>query len=570
MTTRNKQRLKFLSIIVMAAVAVVIANPKPTGVAWLDNITSKMKFNLGPDLQGGVVLTYEADMKDVESGTENDALQGVVDVIERRVNAYGVSEARVEAAKTGDNYRVNIEIPGVKDIEEAKRMLKETPILEFKEEGGEQDLPQEQLDMINQQNQESEQKAREVLERAKKGDDFAQLANEFTQDPSNNVSNPEKPEEPTGEKKGGDLDFFKKGVMVPEFDQVVFSDQLKVGEVYPELVKTDFGYHIIKKTEERGEGDDKEVRASHILLRTIDPEMMKQMMGPNYQPTGLTGKELKKAQLVFNQQTYRPEVSLEFTEQGRELFRQITERNMGKTVAIFLDGEIISAPTVQSVIHDGNAVINGQFSRQEAQQLAQRLNAGALPVPISLVGQQSVGPSLGKESLDKSLKAGLAGLAIVAVFMVAYYRLAGLVAVFALVIYTIMMVAIFKLSSVTPLSIFLTLSGIAGFILSIGMAVDANILIFERMKEELRGGRSLQSALDEGFKRAWPSIRDGNYSTLLTCIILIMFGMGFIKGFALILALGVIFSMFTAIVITRLLMRVVLFRWFENHKRIVL
>lgn len=557
MSTRNSFRLKFIFILFAAVIAALIANPRPTGLSWWDNLNSKLKFNLGPDLQGGVVLTYQADMKDIAQGQEADALTGVIDVIERRVNAYGVAESRVESAKSGDNYRINVELPGIKDIEQAKKMLKETPFLEFKEEDAPAELTPEQLASIDKLNQEQETKAKEVLAKALAGEDFGQLAKDNSDDTSN-------------KDKGGDLGFFKKGMMVPEFEQAAFSDALQDGQVYPALVKTQFGYHLIKKIEQRGEGDQLEIHAAHILLAMTDQESAKQMMGQNYKPTGLTGKELKQAQLVLNQQTYRPEVSLEFNDQGRELFKEITERNVGKTVAIYLDGQIISAPVVQDVIRDGRAVINGKFTQKEAKELAGRLNEGALPVPISLVSQQSVGPSLGKVSLEKSLKAGLLGLSIVAIFMVIYYRLAGLIAVVALVMYTLFMVAIFKLSSVTPISIFLTLSGIAGFVLSIGMAVDANILIFERMKEELKAGRSLPSAMDEGFKRAWPSIRDGNYSTILTCIVLMMFGIGFIKGFALILILGVLFSMFTAIVVTRVLMKVILVPWFDRHKKIVL
>ncbi len=252
------------------------------------------------------------------------------------------------------------------------------------------------------------------------------------------------------------------------------------------------------------------------------------------------------------------------------MFKEITERNIGKQVAIFLDGEIISAPVVQDVIRDGRAVINGKFTLQEGKELAQRLNAGALPVPIKLVSQQSIEATLGKTSLEKSLKAGLIGLVAVGIFMVLYYRVLGVAAVIALTIYIILMVAVLKASSATPLSITLTLSGIAGFILSVGMAVDANILIFERIKEEIRKGRDLKFATSEGFKRAWPSIRDGNFPTILTAVILALFGTGFIKGFAITLTIGVLISMFTAIVITRIILNLILVKWFEKHKFLVL
>lgn len=371
------------------------------------------------------------------------------------------------------------------------------------------------------------------------------------------------------------MDFFSKGMMDPNFEEAVFSDDLKTGEIYPEIVKSQFGFHIIKKTDQRGEGEEREVRASHILFQAADPDQLKeafeqQLLQPEYEPTGLTGKELKRAQVDFDPQTNQPVVLLQFNDEGREMFKNITESNLGKQVAIFLDGDIISAPVVNDVIRNGEAVISGGFKLKEAQELSQRLNAGALPVPISLISQQSVEASLGKASLDASLKAGFWGLVVVCIFIILYYRLAGVVAVFALTIYVLLMVSIIKLSSLSQsFAITLTLSGIAGFILSVGMAVDANILIFERMKEEIRKGRDLKTALEEGFRRAWTSIRDGNFSTILTCLILITFGTGFIKGFAIMLMLGVLLSMFTAIVVTRVILRAILGNWLEKYKGLV-
>jgi protein-export membrane protein SecD len=245
-------------------------------------------------------------------------------------------------------------------------------------------------------------------------------------------------------------------------------------------------------------------------------------------------------------------VGLEFNSEGAELFKQITEENIGKQVAIFLDGQPISVPTVNEAIRDGQAVITGQFDIQEAKLLAQRLNAGALPVPIDLISEQTVGPTLGSSSLQKSLIAGLLGFALVALFMIFYYRLPGLLSVIALIFYIVFVLAIFKLLPVT-----LTLSGLAGVILSLGMAVDANVLIFERLKEEIKSGRTMASAIDEGFKRAWTSIRDGNLTTLIACLILFWFSSSVIKGFALTLGIGVIMSMISAVTITRIFLKLV-------------
>ena len=275
--------------------------------------------------------------------------------------------------------------------------------------------------------------------------------------------------------------------------------------------------------------------------------------------------------MFANQGISEPQVSIRFDEEGTELFAEITKRNIGKPLAIFLDGDLQSSPTVQTEITNGEAVITGNFTADEANELVRRLNEGALPVPLELVSQQSVEASLGEESLRQSLRAGAIGIAAVMVFMIAYYRFLGLIASLALLVYTAMMVSIFKLSGTfTPWPITLTLSGIAGFILSLGMAVDANVLIFERLREELRDGKSLGRALEEAFRRAWPSIRDGNYSTIITTLILVWVGTSFVKGFALILMIGVIMSMFTAIVLVKYALRFVLGDWAEKRPNFIM
>jgi protein-export membrane protein SecD len=240
-------------------------------------------------------------------------------------------------------------------------------------------------------------------------------------------------------------------------------------------------------------------------------------------------------------------VALELTDEGAKLFADITKRNLNKIVAIYVDGQPISTPVVESEILNGQAVISGRFSVQEAKLLATRLNAGALPVPISLVSQQTVGASLGQDSLQKSLKAGLYGLFLVAAFMVLFYRLPGVVSVVALLVYVAIVLTVYKLIPVT-----LTLAGIAGFILSLGIAVDANILIFARLREELKAGRTLVQAVFDGFHRAWFSIRDSHVTTLLGAAVLYMFSTSSVKGFALTLGIGVLTSLFTATVVTRL------------------
>lgn len=547
MNLRKKLRLQIGGIFVLALMAGIIVYPRVL-FFWpsAEQKLSQLKVNLGLDLQGGIHLEYRADVSQIESSKQNDALTAAEAVIERRVNAFGVGEPVVQLAQSSGESRIIVELPGVKDVEQAKSMIKETPFLEFKKEAD----PQIQQ-MFDQQNVMAEQKAKDALpEMRKPGADFAGFAKENSEDPGSKDN-------------GGDLDFSKKGAFVPEFDKVMFDETLKVGEVWPELVESQFGWHIIKKLDERGEGAEKEVRVSHILFLKKTIEMYPDL---KWQKTGLTGQNLKDAYVDYQSQGLsHPQVAIRFDEEGTKLFAQLTKENIGKQIAILLDEQVISAPTVQAEIVDGQAVITGNFTLEEAKSLVGRMNEGALPVPITLVGQQSVSASLGEVSLRQSLKAGVIGVTIVVLFMILYYRALGFIAAIGLVIYAVLLVAIFKISSLTPFPITMTLAGIAGFILSIGMAVDANILISERTWEEIKHGKTVRKAIDEGFRRAWPSIRDGNSSTVLTCLILMWLGTGFVKGFALILLLGVVFSMFTAIVLVRTMIKYFVGDWADRH-----
>lgn len=553
MTVRQKLKYKFIGVVLLAIFAGFLAYPKAVAkVPPLYNTLNKLKINLGLDLQGGIHLEYKADVSQIESGKVGEAMDAVQDVIERRVNAFGVSEPLVYTTKSGGEHRLVVELAGVKDIDQAKEMIKATPLLEFKEqeESEVEEIPQEALDKLNEV---AKNKAQDILKRALAGEDFAILAKENSEDPGSKDN-------------GGEYDFVQKGSFVPEYEDVIFNKGLGDREIYPELVETDYGWHVIKKIEVKGDGDDQEFKSSHILI-TKKTQPQPQI---NWVATGLGGKNLKNASVEFQSQGLsEPQVALKFDSEGGELFSEITKRNLQKQVAIFLDGEVISAPTVQSEITNGEAVITGNFTIEEAKDLVKRLNEGALPVPISLISQQSVEASLGEASLQTSVKAGAIGLLVVMFFMLIYYRYLGLVASIALLIYTALMISIFKLSPLTPWGITFTLSGIAGFVLSIGMAVDANVLIFERTKEEIKNGRSVSSAVDEGFRRAWPSIRDGNYSTILTSLILIWVGTGFVKGFAIILVIGVLVSMFTAIVLVKTILKFTLGQWAENKRSLI-
>jgi len=615
--------------------------------------TKEIPFRLGLDLQGGTHLVYQADVSGVKKGEEASAVEGVRDVIERRVNVFGVSEPLVQANKTSnDEYRIIVELAGVKDVNEAINMIGETPLLEFKEKGETRGLTDEEKVTIKDFNEKANKKAEEVLGKLLSNGDFSKLADEYDErkdrekdgywinskinpkvvsaikDLKNNkisdlietnnsiiiakrldkrvqkneLTGEEKKEvkakhllicykgsdsckseiskeeaykkikeiktkatprnfeklvkeystEPGAETSGGELSWFAKGAMVKPFEDTVFAQ--KVGTI-SYIVETKFGYHLIYKEDERTVN---EYKIQDIVIQKMQPEdILKNTEG--WKNTELTGEYLDNASVQFDPNSHEPEVSLAFNSKGAKLFEEITERNINNQVAIFLDGLVISAPTVNSKITGGKAVISGRFSIEEAKLLAQRLNAGALPVPITLVNQKTVGASLGKASVQSSLVAGILGLILVVLFMLLYYRLPGLLAVISLAFYGIIILAIFKLWPVT-----LTLSGLAGFILSIGMAVDANVLIFERFREEVKMGRGIREAVNLGFTRAWSSIRDGNVSTLMTCFILIQFSTSVVKGFAITLSLGVLISMFSAIVITKTLLLLLPENWLEK------
>ena len=533
--SRKRVWLTFAGIVILAIFSVLTIYPNlPAtipGYQWFAKFSPK----LGLDLQGGAHLIYEGDVSNLNATDTESAMEGVRDVIERRVNAFGVSEPIVQVS---GNNRLIVELAGVFDVNEAIRQIGETPLLEFKEQNPQASAPEltaEQQTEMDTYNANALKQAKDIIAKLNNGESFADLAVQYSED--------------LGSKdNGGDLGFANKGAYVTEFEKAIWED-LEVGQITPEPIKTQFGYHIIKKEEVQGEGDTEQVRASHILLAT---KSIYDYVPPvdQWLPAELTGKHLKRSEVVFDPQTGAPTVSLQFNEEGTKLFGDITARNINKPVAIFLDSQAISVPTVGGAITGGEAIISGSFDLTEAKLLAQRLNAGALPISISLISEQTVGPTLGQISLNKSLQAGLIGLALVALFMLAFYRLPGLIAVIALAIYTAIALAIFIIWPIT-----LTLAGIAGFILSIGMAVDANVLIFERMREELHNEKPLASAIEDGFIRAWASIRDSNISSLITCFILIWFGSGIIKGFALTLGIGILVSMFSAIIITRTFLR---------------
>lgn len=287
-----------------------------------------------------------------------------------------------------------------------------------------------------------------------------------------------------------------------------------------------------------------------LYSATTTEEELLALQDELYLDTGLTGSQLDRANLIFDQVSGLPLVNVEFDKEGRELLTTLTSENIGRVLAIFLDDRLISSPVIRDKIINGSAQITGDFDPAEARQLVEDLNFGALPLPITLLETQTIGASLGRDTLNSGINAMLWGLASIFIFLILFYRLPGLIASVSLMIYVSLMLWLFKFIPVT-----LTASGLAGFILSIGMAVDANVLIFERLREELSGGSSLYEAVKESSKRAWTSIRDGNLSSLISAVILFwLSGTSLVKGFALVFGLGVLVSMLTAVLVSKILL----------------
>ncbi|MBT4367205.1 protein translocase subunit SecD [Candidatus Peregrinibacteria bacterium] len=418
---------------------------------------------------------------------------------------------------------------------------------------------------ITRTKEEAELLAEETKAKIDTGESFESLVAELSDGPSKD--------------KGGSLGSFSRESMVAAFSQASFD--LGANEI-SDVVETAFGFHIIRADvspyiipdvfsyDELIIGGE---NASQLAQETIeklqngdvksyeDIITLKQIFF-SLQPTGwkdtsLDGKHFRSATVTLDPTTNIPVVQISFNDEGAKLFQELTANNIEKRIAIFVGGQLVSAPTVQTEIIGGIAIITGMQSFDEAKTLAQNLNTGAIPAPIYLSGQRTVEATLGASALNSALKAALIGIALLMLYMIIMYRLLGLLAAMALSTYAFIFFALLKLPLflVSSQYIVLTLAGMAGIILGIGMAVDANVLIFERMKEELRENKALSTSAETGFKRAWPSIRDGNVSTLITCAVLFTIGTSIVRGFAITLGIGVLLSMFTAIVITRWMVR---------------
>lgn len=720
---------KILLIIVAALVLGFFDLPAETQksiIPFVPDSFTDHKIHLGLDLQGGSQLDYKIDLRKVPDEDQKDIIDGVLSVIEKRVNGLGVAEPNIYVSEIAEEYHITVELAETATItqedvdtylgedksvneltddekklvslEKAKATVGKTIQLEFKE----------RKDTLDPQEKEKiKENALQALNKINAGEDFSLVGLEeqqaypgqVTYEKSNYMFEDEIPEstkntilnfevgdhttelvesggtyvidesgntiEKTGlamiklsdtkeevknEKEvyashilitweglesadasiirsedeaydiikelenkienganfaavakensedkanradGGTLStpITGNGIYVYDFEQATLAFE-NPGDI-SEIVKTKLGYHLIKADRIETNVTYTKYQYETITYSTLpDP----------WKETGLTGEHFVHADVQVDNY-FQPYVLIQFNDEGAKLFGEITERNVNKQVAIFVGGQLVSSPRVNEAIFSGSAQINGDFTSEEAKNLARDLNTGAIPAPIILTGEYTIGATLGQEALNTSLFAGLIGLILVMMFMIFNYRLAGLIADLSLGVYAILLIFLIKsqlhlgvalvlalivfiflivkivnnkdsgwekmlsfilscigfffLTYLLKTGVVLTLAGIAGIILSIGMAVDANILIFERFKEELKEGKSYSAALNDGFNRAWSAIRDSNFSTLLTCAILFYFGSSIIKGFAFNLAAGILVSMFTAITVTRTLL----------------
>jgi len=513
---RRRQNYLLIFIVILTALAVYIDLPidhpdwLKRALVWQSPVPEARDIRIreGLDLQGGLAVLLQADMPD-GSIPDDDAMEAARTIIEQRVNSLGVSEPLIQ--RQGED-KIVVELPGIEDPDLAIATFGETGRLEIIGTGS-TFLPPRTKDRPGTMVKTS----------------YPVLVADFTPTPTRAPTlTPTSGPSPTA---------------------------TGTSTATPATTPTE----TAAPTETVGGAAATETAAPETPAAGETPAPTPTSTVPGITdrvwPTVITGDMIASAQVTFDQLN-KPAVAFTLKSDGAERFFEYTSQHVGEYLSIVLDGEVISSAVIREPIRD-RGQITGNFTREEARSLVIQLKYGALPVPLKVVENRTVGPTLGKDSVDRSLRAGIIGLGVVMFFMLAYYRLPGLLANLALLIYTAIVLAIFKL-----LPVVLTLAGIAGFILSIGMAVDANILIFERMKEELRAGKVLHSAIDTGWSRAWPSIRDSNFSTLITCVILFWFGNQFgasiVKGFALTLAIGVLVSMFTAIVVTRMLLHLVL------------
>ena len=577
-----------IAVVVIAAGLILGFQTISVGNFQRGSDNTLLGLSLGLDLQGGSHLVYQAALTDPVTGAPIEVTQDQMDAlklnIERRVNSSGLGEPIIQILGTD---RLLVQMPGLDDPERAKRIIGETARLEFKRR------------TFNVSRDIDELTAADIV--GATVDFLPVLSDTSTDELATSSEEAVQPEEETP--LALMIEFTEQGVdkFTPVFLRLAQSyfvyQQDYIERLQDDPAASPFGGRIPNTLDISIDGNEKQrFTASYPTVQRLDTTtyafavpaeedtqaqptlevarrrvgnnpvfLFTEIIGTQDEDIGLTGDNLARAFPGQHAQSGIPIVNLEFDSEGTRIFGELTldivrkqeTEGIRDQIAIFLDDDELVSPTVQTAITAGTAIIQGRdFTVERVRDLSLQLEAGRLPIPIELIQERDVDAILGADSLARSVVAGIVGLALVLLFMTMYYRLPGLVAATALVIYAMLVMAVFKILPVT-----LTLSGVAAVILSIGMAVDANILIFERMKDELRAGRTLLSSINIGFDRAWPAIRDGNISTLITCGILFWFadqlGASIVQGFAVTLAIGVVVSMFTAITVSRTLLRFV-------------
>lgn len=570
--------LKFSAIVLTSVIA--LGYILPLQKYGIDLPFETKAYRLGLDLHGGVELDYKIDFDDLKSRgqayNDREVTEGLKSIIEKRVNSLGTAEPTISTAKYGDESHIIVQIPtqsfegeklseaelrekNTEYINNAKETIGKVVRLEFKEE---------KTNVTPEDIAARSAVAKAALEEAKKGGDFATIAKKYSQNNENvKYVNGEKvdleslPAELNidslkkvtttgitdlleGQLAGGlSIGTDGKAVMTPGDKVYVVANITSNQSVTRERAVTGTGASSTGSVKM----ESYQTRELTYQAIVIDQKPSQWMPAKTADGKVLDEKYLIRAGVNFSQ-GFSPQVDLTFNDEGKTIFAELTKRLIGKPIAIFVGGELITAPTVQAVIPDGKAVITGQYTAESAKQLATDINTGIVPAPIYLTSERTIDAKIGSDALMVIIQAGVIGLVAIILFLTAYYRVSGLLAGVALVVYAILLVTIFKFFGIV-----LSLASIAGMILSIGLAIDANILIFERTKEALRTDNDLDKATAIGFAKSWTAIWDSHVTSFSSAVVLYIFGTSLIKGFGLALGVGILLSLFTAMWVSRIL-----------------
>ncbi len=500
---------------------IILKEKDPQG---LQNLELK-GIKLGLDLQGGMHVVLQVDKTKLKPEESKDAVERALEIIRNRIDQFGVAEPLIQ--KQGED-RIVVELPGLQDVERAQNLIGQTAQLEFKL----LETPENTKEIFNKIDAVLAQKGKEVKPSEKKEKTKEMVKDLFSKETADTTSTKEEEGEVSDKPFTSLLESSGTNYFLVPADEKLRIDQYLRNPLVLEVIPEDDTLTWATSTEP---------------VRGVDYQMLYLLK----KKVELSGKYLTDARENFDQ-FRRPQVNFTLTKEGGRKFAQLTGANIDKPLAITLDGKVESAPIIRAKIRESGVIELGSSGTIEnARDLAVVLRAGALPAPVKIIENRVVGPSLGQDSINKGIKAGIFGIGLVIIFMAIYYRLSGIIADFALILNLI-----YLLAALAGLHATLTLPGIAGIILTMGMSVDSNVLIFERIREEMRTGKTIRAAIDAGYKRALLTVIDSHVTTLITAAVLFQFGTGPIKGFAVTLSLGVIISLFTAVVVTKLIFNI--------------